>query len=448
MLKMSRLQQPSEKLTGDYAGLFVLALVVRLASLLIFPPPTGTSHLPDSDEYDRLGRNLTEHGRYSIESQLPWRADLTRTPVYPVFVAGCYLVAGPQPLVVIVLQAVIGAGSCLAVFAIGTRLFSRRAGLFSAVLLAVDPLSARYAGLLLSETLFTALFALGLLCGVIYSYSGQVRSVLGMSLCFGAAALCRPIAVLWPLVVAAWMVVLAWRRASWQPIRHASLVLIVALLAVGLWVARNYAVGGLPVISTVPAINLYFHRAAAIVSIQEGISLGKAQQQLGDRLTSEVKEKRLSAAEEYRLMEIWGWQIVSTRPNEYFAASFDGAVRMMCPQDLPADYNSLRWMNAATLILFYVIGAWGAVRGTSRKNWTALALLFLALGYFIALSGPEAYVRFRVPIMPVLALLAGSALAGRSTTSKNTNDSRAIPVKMTRICPNEVLLPPSKACPQ
>jgi hypothetical protein len=43
----------------------------------------------------------------------------------------------------------------------------------------------------------------------------------------------------------------------------------------------------------------------------------------------------------------------------------------------------------------------------STSSRGAVVLLVSLVLYFIAVSGPEAYARFRVPVMPLLAVLAG-----------------------------------------
>ena len=46
-----------------------------------------------------------------------------------------------------------------------------------------------------------------------------------------------------------------------------------------------------------------------------------------------------------------------------------------------------------------------------------LLILVGVVAYFAILSGPEAYARFRVPVMPALALLAGLVIGERRSES-------------------------------
>lgn len=409
----------------DYWLVAILASVVRLGVVLIIPLPAGLAHLPDSAEYDRLGRNLVERGRFSLAAVPPWTSDLTRTPVYPGFVAACYTVAGSSPMTVAIAQLLLGVGTCLLTYLAGVILLSRRAAVVAAGLLAVDPLSARYGAMLLSETLFTTLLLVGLVLAAMYHQRPGVGVACSLGVVLGLTTLCRPIAVFWPVVVGIWIATAAWRVRGWRPIWHAVLVVAIASLLTGGWMCRNYAVGGPPVLSTVPAINLYYHRAAAVLARQEGITEFEARQQLAERLEQEVAQERFGPRDEYRLMERRGLELIGSNQVGYLRACGDGLIRMMKPQEplsiLSCCPNLLAWVESAYLLVLYVLGGYGSVRWLVRSRRATVLVLGLGVTYFVILSGPEAYVRFRVPLMPLFALLAGSSfyqpVADRSPSS-------------------------------
>lgn len=120
-----------------------LALLLRLAAFAAADRPAGLFHLPDSAEYDRLAWNLVSHGVYSLEDSAPWAPDLTRTPVFPLFVAGCYRLGGHAPALAVVAQVGCAVATVLLVWALGRRFFAAPAALAGAALLALDPASIR-----------------------------------------------------------------------------------------------------------------------------------------------------------------------------------------------------------------------------------------------------------------------------------------------------------------
>jgi hypothetical protein len=69
------------------------------------------------------------------------------------------------------------------------------------------------------------------------------------------------------------------------------------------------------------------------------------------------------------------------------------------------------WLEVAFLMLLYGLGLTGFVGGLCRPGRLPFLLLAAVPAYFAVLTGPEAYDRFRVPIMPMMALLAGAGVA-------------------------------------
>lgn len=397
-------------------ALLGLALLVRLALFVAADRPADLFHLPDSAEYDRLAWNLADHGTYSLAEAPPWIADLTRTPVYPLFVALCYRAAGHQPAVAVAVQLVLAVCTCAAVYALGRRWFGPVTGTLAAGLLALDPLSARFAVLLLSETLFTLLLTGSLLCLLVYLRAPRAGWAAVAAVLAGLAILCRPIAFLWPAGLLLWFAAVAWRTRSWRSLAHALLALAVVVPMVGAWVLRNKYVGGVAVPSTVQGINLYYHRAGLVVAEQEQLTILEARVLLADRLRQTVEREGLSFPEEYALMEHWGLQIIRSAPEIYWPAHARGAARLFLPQDRPVPWPGLTaaattGLEAGFLVLLYPLALVGLVRGLRPSAWLGLLLFGGTVVYFAAISGPEAYARFRVPVMPLLALAAGAGLA-------------------------------------
>jgi 4-amino-4-deoxy-L-arabinose transferase-like glycosyltransferase len=388
------------------------ALAVRLAVFAVVDRSEGFFHRPDSDEYDRLARNLIDHRTYSLAEAPPWTPDLTRTPVFPLFVTGCYLLGEPRPVPAIVAQVVCAVATCGFVHVMGERLLGPMAATVCAALLAVDPLSIRYATLLLSETLFTLLFTASLWCLLLYQDRPHWGRLAAAALLTGAALLCRPIAVLWPAALLPWFALLAWRRASWRPLGHYLLLAGVSVALAGAWILRNDRAGGVTVLTTVQGINLYYHRAARVVAKQENISVTAARARLKERLREAVESEHLTPLQEYRRMEQWGAEIVGSHPGTYFSAHTAGVARLFLPHKetlVPglSEVASAR-LEGGYLLLLYglaVVGLPVACAGSARIGFALLGGVIL---YFAVLSGPEAYPRFRVPLMPVLALLAGA----------------------------------------
>jgi 4-amino-4-deoxy-L-arabinose transferase-like glycosyltransferase len=373
-------------------------------------------HPPDSAEYDRLAWNLVAHGKYSLAEGAPWTPDLTRTPVFPLFVASCYFIAGHQPAFVVGAQLFLSAITGILVYAIGRRFFDGITALAGAALLAVDPLSIRYATLLLSETLFTLLLTASLYSVLAYLQKPQPRWIAAITILTGLMILCRPIAILWPLALAPVFGWMTWRERNWQPLVHCGIFLGGTFVLVGGWVVRNYQVGGIAVLTTVQGINLYYYRAALTLADEQNLYFADAQQLLRERLQQKVEQEHLDYSKEYSLMEKWGWEISESAPKSYLRAHLRGIARMFLPQRrrellLGLSSGALYWTEWGFLAMLYGLGLAGLVVGLFRSDRLAIVVLTGVVVYFACISGPEAYSRFRVPVIPALSVLAGTGLA-------------------------------------
>ena len=393
-----------------------LALLLRLAAFAAADRPAQLFWFPDSVEYDQLAWNLVAYGAYSLEDSAPRTPDLTRTPVYPLFVAGCYRLAGHHPAVAVAVQIGLAVATILLLWIIGRRFFPAPAALAGAGFLAIDPLSLHYTILLLSETLFTLLFFGSLYCVLAYVRRPGWAWASATALLTGLTILCRPIAVLWPLALLPGSLLLAWRGRSWRPLGHFCLFAGGVAAVVGPWVLRNERVGGLAVLTTVPAINLYYHRAGVLVAEQQGIAVEEARLLLAKRLREAVARQHLTPRQEYHLMLGWGEEIVTAAPRQYLGAHLGAVARMFLRDPVRAPITGLSrsesyWLEMAFLMMVYGLGLVGFVGGLCRPGRLRYLLLAAVLAYFAVLSGPEAYDRFRVPVMPAITLLAGAGVA-------------------------------------
>ena len=137
-----------------------VALGVRLAWALAQPADAASlEKLPDQREYLVLGQNLL-HGRGLSFYDPRFRDEVYafRTPGYPLLIAAC----GGNVRVVRVVQAAIDTSTVLAVYLLARRWLGGGPSLFAAAIVAFNPFLIYFTGLILTETLFTALLAWGM----------------------------------------------------------------------------------------------------------------------------------------------------------------------------------------------------------------------------------------------------------------------------------------------
>ncbi len=242
-------------LVAILAGAFLLRLGYGLFAGLGLPPD-GRPFLIDEQEYYLAGHMLAAGHGFSFYDTFTW----TRAPLYPLFVALIFLVAGVQVAPVLWVQAAL---STLTLYWLTTlagrvpgRFLTERAARRGTALVGAFWLPfTLFAQLLVSETLFLCLFV-----GVLVLLArwadrravtdatprAQWRLLAGAGALLGLAALTRSTALAFLPLAALWV---AWigRQGSVGRARLVApaLLLISAVLVIAPWTARNIAAYGL-----------------------------------------------------------------------------------------------------------------------------------------------------------------------------------------------------------
>ncbi len=406
-----------------------VALGVRLLLVAAASPAPARLHLePDSSEYERLALNLVRHGRFSLADAPPLVPDHTRTPMYPLVLAAVEATTGPNPVAAALAGAAAGAATAGLLSAVARHLLGPGPAVVGGLVLALDPTSAAYSALLLTEPLFTLLLTAGLLTFAGALASGAARPLGRAGLWLGLAALTRPIGAFLPLCLAGTYAARCRRRRSRAA---AGLVLLLAGSAIVTlpWAIRNRLTGGPLGLSTVGPTTLYYHRAGAVLADAAGISREAARRQLAARLADELRHGGAVDRATEQLMTRSALAIIRADLPRYARLHAEGVGRMLGPSPEPlflllgwlgpdrrpvagrashwALATSLEATGLAVLYAAAAVGTWRALG--SSKGWLAAPAL-VAVTYAVLLSGPEAYPRFRVPVMPALAWLAALGL--------------------------------------
>ncbi len=175
------------------------------------------------------------------------RPPFEQPPGYPYIVALVYAVAGAQPLAVVLVQAVLGAATCVLIAAATAAVFGRRAAIAAGALGAAYGPFIYFGGELLPETLFVLLAA----AAVAAALSASPRRWLLSGCLWAATLLVRSNAVLaFPLALLD-----ARLRGGAAALRRAAAPLVVAIAGFAL---LNIFAGGSPVaLTTSGGLNLW-----------------------------------------------------------------------------------------------------------------------------------------------------------------------------------------------
>lgn len=212
-------------------AIFAAAFLVRALYILGIQASAGAhgfiSHADAYFFYYQAARNLLEHHVLSIAQAAPFYTDAYHTPLYALFVAGLLALKVPLAGVALV-QSVLSSLMAVVTYRIGIILSHRMwIGLAAAFLVALEPMSLYWNGLLMSDVLFGFLLTA--------SYSLLMTDRYRMSaMALGLAALTRPIALYLAPLFFITMLYVDFRRGRslWENIARtlASFAILVAVI--------------------------------------------------------------------------------------------------------------------------------------------------------------------------------------------------------------------------
>jgi hypothetical protein len=384
------------------------------------------------------------HGRF-IEAGLP---DIERTPGYPLFLAlvslGGPVAAALAHVILSLLSVVLVARLARAVFA------DDRIVLAAAWIFAFEPLSFTYSILLMSETLFQTLLLLSLERLAVFLRSRSLPALAAAGLWLAAATFVRPVTYYLPMALA---VGLFWALALVPGLRwKAPAVLLLSVLPwLAAWQIRNWVETGFSGFSSVQEQNLYFFSAAEVIGRVEHRPLAQVQSELGNNDEPRFLERHPEAvgwsqAQRVEFMGAEARRVLRAHPGVFLLMSFNGSMRtalnpgaavllslMQAPVDDSAlaregDEGPMRavlwtvrtypWQTAVMAVLgvgllgLYVFALLGAVCGGAPRSCLWL-LLGVSLYFFAVSGGAPGGARYRLPVMPIVCILAAAGVMRR-----------------------------------
>lgn len=403
--------------SGWIAAFVVLASIRILAAWVLDHAVHITK--TDLDVYDALARNLLGGHGFVLE---PGGAPiLWRPPIYPLFVAGVWGLAGAESLTwLMVAQSLVDAATAVLTLYLGRRLFGTVTGVVAAVVFIGYPLSVYYTLRVMSEPCFTLTLMV-----VVVALERADRDLDPWACALvgaGAAlnALVRPAGMYLAILCVAWLLFRHRRRLAAAVPR---MVLLAACFAavIAPWTWRNHQVtGALLPIATGGGYGLW---------------VGNRWDSLG-REDDQLEGAQLAAYERDRAAIIAEVSAATGQPPYGSGLSIAEdrafgrrAIEMMSGNPLQTAELFVRkfgyfWFDVylignrgaqagviAVQGVLLAFSAWGAVVALRRRIRIATPLL--VIGYFMLLhAAVVSTVRYSIPLVPLLAILAAFALDG------------------------------------
>lgn len=376
--------------------LTLAGLLVRLVFLLV-EPATG----PVADE-----RTWTDWARVVSSERVGFSPFHTRMifhpPLYPYFLAVPLSVFGTLEAAKWA-QAIVATLLIPAVGRVGTMVFGARTGLVAAALAAFYPEVVWFSVHFWVENLFLVLLWWAFERMLAADETGSRGAAILGGLLWGLAILTRETGLYFLPVAGLWLAFSPRRggaRAS------GALFVLTALLAVAPWTYRNWVV---------------FH-AVVPVSTAGGLNLFQGNARLSRQEVYDLYEAVQGRIEQYRFGQRRGWQAIRERQPAWFAEKLVEQMPMFWEAESMAVIHLKRSAYgpiappvavavAVVMLAPYLVVLAFFVAGLAAQSRDRRALLLLAfLAYYNLIHVvTHGFNRYRMPIMPIVFLVAAHA---------------------------------------
>jgi tetratricopeptide (TPR) repeat protein len=400
-------------------AVFGVALALRALHLWqLRASPFLAARIGDAAAYDAWAREIAAGDWLGREV-------FYQAPLYPYFLGALYASLGDDPLLVRGVQSALGALSCALLASAGARLFSPAAGLAAGLLLATYAPAVFLDALLQKSVLDGLGICLALWLAARLGHAPRLRLAAALGLATGALVLSRENALVLAGVLAAWLLTLPGlarrRRLALAGLFGAGL--LAALLPVAL---RNRQVGGeLHLTTSQLGPNLYIgnHPGAtgSYAPLRPGRGSAKYERQDATELAERALGRPLSPGEvsdwwtrralDYALAQPGDWLYGMAKKLALLLDS----VELVDSEDqyTTAEYSAVLratgWLGhfgvLAPLALLGACVSWPR----RRELWWLYASI---AAYAASVLLFYVFARYRYPLVPFLALLAGAGIAG------------------------------------
>jgi 4-amino-4-deoxy-L-arabinose transferase-like glycosyltransferase len=369
-------------------AIFILAVIVRLLHALTV---THSPLITDAKEYDTLGVQLSEGKGYVNSSGEP---TAYRPPIYPLFLAAIYSIAGHNLTWVRVAQALLGAGICVLTYLLATIIFNNNIAILSGLICIFYPPLILSTSQILTETLFTFFLLLGIFF-IIKTETSTSIAITGII--FGLALLTRPLLLFFIPFLFYWIML----NSKYNTLKSITLLCIGLFFILFPWTFRNYSkLDSFVPFANVGGITLY----NSYVVPQKGFGYNSLEGITDEyyKIKTETERKKYLVAKSRKYIKNHPFKVIKLTfiKLALFIYPFDGYWYSI---PFGSKYN-IFWGIIFCFCLF------GIVINLSEIHINQKLLYFLFISSLIGIMVFYGSPRFRLPIEPLLICYSASGI--------------------------------------
>ncbi|MCD6419670.1 MAG: glycosyltransferase family 39 protein [Synergistetes bacterium] len=423
--------------------LVFIALILRLAFFwLAYTHNQGFFVQPDTPSYVMPALNMIKYHLFSAGIYPDIKSEIIRTPGYPLFLAMVFLLFGLKIMPILLFQIAISLLAVVFVYKIAYLIGGERAGWWAGLIAAVNPSLIISTNKILTGTLYSVM----LLAAIYLIISVLVCSKRGLSrLAFGflilsLAAFVRPIGMYMGIVLV--IVFLFWMFRNGfgllKSLFYSLILLLIFVLPIVGWSYRNYVLTGYRGFSAIQSWDLLNYGAASTLALKNDSRREVEAKKLMENVLKEFKGKQWGElynimqkhAVEVILKNKWHFAIVqfkgilavwsSTRAGDFFVASgildeYPNFGKFFYHMSIKR-FILFMWKNYRgilllhfVLVVFYIFEYLLMLLGLFSTKWKLPVIVVLVVILYLSIlsGGSLGTARFKVPIEPMVAILAG-----------------------------------------
>jgi hypothetical protein len=391
-----------------YAIVALASILPRLGALAV---ERGQILEEFTEKSDDFARTLAASGTFGFLAGEP---SAYTQPLYGWFLGGLYWTAGRDWLVVGLAQIVVAAATACLVVAVGRRVAGDVAGLAAGLLVALHPYLVWHDVHLNREILDTLLVVAVVLLALVAAERRTVAWAAALGAVSGVAILGNARLAALPLVVAGWLL---WRRAG---VVHAAAVVAAAALVVAPWVVRNEVNVGCAAITTDARALWKANNLETYDTLARGGWIDDVPNPPGappspeDAAAAGRTVDECAQMDAYRDLTTEFWR---EHPGEKARLAAQATGMLWDPRGTRTEggpgaggfrETAREWLLPLYAVPLFALAAWGLLRVPRPVAVLAVALLAYVTLTAMVFAGAT---RYRAPWDPVLAVLAGAAIA-------------------------------------
>ena len=419
--------------------LFLLALIIRLLNIATL----DKFFTEDSTMYWRMAEHLFQSFSAANPVSGEWSRSAERMPLYPLFVAAIQSWISPDPLGVVILQAIIDAATAVMIAMIASAL-GPSISLAAGLLAALWPNMVIHSALILTDTLFLFCFTASPLAFVRFVNNPHAGAAAIIGILLGLALATRAAIQFLPPVFLIAIIVATWRAgcSSRQTIICGVLFTIAISAPIAPTLYRNYERFDRLFLTDQGSIHLIYWVLPSIQMHADGTTFDAAWKDTRKNFHKELQKKGIDKSktapiELRRMRQAFALKSLAEQPLTSITIAWtQGAVLNLAAPAILADQRmrsirsdsllgmtggmierTLAWYLSGPTVwrVFAGLGILGAffatiamiggfIRLAITHPWMAAAGAVLIL-YFLLLMGPVAAPKYRLPFAPVTIVL-------------------------------------------